>query len=114
MDAQIQQVLVRLIRDQRTAALGTVRNGAPEVSMVLFAASQDCPAFYLHISKLAHHTQNILHDARVSLMFGLGDFGLHTIEPKAARFVAGFAQTYATRSSSTTINDSLPSLNNLG
>ncbi|MEK7250543.1 MAG: pyridoxamine 5'-phosphate oxidase family protein [Bacteroidota bacterium] len=82
--------------------------------MVLFAASQDCTAFYLHISKLAHHTQNILHDARVSLMFGLGDFGLHTIEPKAARFVAGFAQTYATRSSSTTINDSLPSLNNLG
>ncbi len=75
MDAQVRQLL---IRDQRTAALGTVRNGAPEVSMVLFAASQDCPAFYLHTGKLAHHTQNILHDARVSLMFGLGDFGLYT------------------------------------
>ena len=144
MDSQTQQLLLKLIRGQRVAALGTLRNGAPEVTLVPFAVASDCTAFYIHISRLAHHTQNIQHDARVSvmvsetddglrnpsslarvsiqgeavlveidspdydsarstyltkfpqaeMMFGLGDFGLYTIVPQTARFVAGFAQTF--------------------
>ena len=144
MDASTQQLLLSLIRNQRIAALGTLRIGAPEVTMVPFVATADCMAFLLHISKLAHHTQNIIKDSRVSLMlaetddgtrspqtlarvsiqggailvdsasseydsaksaylkkfpqsemmFGLGDFGLYTIVPQSARFVAGFAQTH--------------------
>ncbi|MBI5473668.1 MAG: pyridoxamine 5'-phosphate oxidase family protein [Ignavibacteriae bacterium] len=144
MDSEAKQILTRLIREQQTAALGTLRSGAPEVSMVVFAAAGDFSSFYLHVSKLAHHTQNLKHDPRASLMiaespeanrnpqslarvsiqgearlvertsddydrirssylskfpqaemmFGLGDFSLYEVEPKSARFVAGFAQTY--------------------
>lgn len=144
MDSQALHILAKLIRTPRIAALGTLRNGAPEVSMTQFAASAECTAFYIHISRLAHHTQNIMRDSRVSLMlaetddgarnpqtlarvsiqgdavrldessdeyeeartsyltkfpstamnFGLGDFGLYTIEPRAARFVAGFGKIY--------------------
>lgn len=144
MDAQAQRILADLIRTPRLAALGTLRNGAPEVSTTPFAASAGCTAFYIHISRLAHHTQNIMHDSRVSLMlaesddgsrnpqtlarvsiqgdaallsqssseynsarssylakfpsaamnFTLGDFGLYKIEPRTARFVAGFGKIY--------------------
>ncbi|MBX2991814.1 MAG: pyridoxamine 5'-phosphate oxidase family protein [Bacteroidetes bacterium] len=75
MSPQSQRTLLNLIRATRTAALGTLRSGAPEVSMVLFAASAECTDFYLHISRLAHHTQNILYDARVSLMLAEADDG---------------------------------------
>jgi heme iron utilization protein len=75
MDTQTQQLLLSLIRSQRVAALGTLRGGAPEVSLVPFAASQDCTRFYIHISRLAHHTQNILQDARVSLLLAEPDDG---------------------------------------
>jgi putative heme iron utilization protein len=68
MDSQTQHLLLTLIRNQRVAAFGTLRGGAPEVSLVPFAATIDCTAFYIHISRLAHHTQNILQDARVSLL----------------------------------------------
>jgi putative heme iron utilization protein len=147
MDSQSEQILLHLIRDQRVAALGTLRAGAPEVSMAPFASAPDCTAFFLHISRLAHHTQNVLQDSRVSLMlaeqdaspvggrnpqtlarvsiqgdavlidqtspefdearslyltkfpaaemnFSLGDFGLYKIEPRTARFVAGFGQIF--------------------
>lgn len=68
MDAILQKTLAHLIRTQRHAALGTVRDGAPLVSMILYAASPDFQSFYTLISTLAHHTQNIRRDPRVSLM----------------------------------------------
>ncbi len=68
MDSQSQQILAQLIRGRQTAALGTLRNGAPFVSMVPYTVSDDLTAFDIHISALAHHTRDILADARVSLM----------------------------------------------
>jgi putative heme iron utilization protein len=68
MDDQSQQLLAELIRMQPTAALGTLRQGAPFVSMVLYAVEPDFSAFYLHISRLAHHTRDIEADNRISLM----------------------------------------------
>lgn len=144
MDSQSQQTLARLIRTQRVAALGTLRDGGPLVSMILYAVSPDFSAFYIHASRLAQHTQDILQDARVSLMiaemdtgvpdpqtlarvsirgeavevpstdadyaearslyltkfpqaafnFGLGDFALYCIQPRRARYVAGFGQIF--------------------
>ena len=38
------------------------------MSMVLYAASPDLTSFYIHISRLAIHTENILADPRASLM----------------------------------------------
>ena len=68
MDSEIRRLLKQLISDQHVAALGSLRSGAPEVSMVVFAVANDYSSFYLHLSKLAHHTQNLKHDPRVSLM----------------------------------------------
>ena len=68
MDAVLQKTLAQLMRTQSYAAIGTLRDGAPFVSMILYAASPDFQSFYTFISKLAHHTQDIQRDPRVSLM----------------------------------------------
>lgn len=75
MDLESQQTLARLIRAQRIAAFGTLRDGAPLVTMILYAASKDFSAFYVHASRLALHTQDILKDPRVSLMIAETDTG---------------------------------------
>jgi len=67
MDADTPRLLGGLIRSQRIAHLGTLRAGAPLVSMTLFLPAADFSAFHLHVSRLAWHTQDMLHDARVSL-----------------------------------------------
>lgn len=144
MDTATLRHLEHIVRTTRTAALGTLREGTPFVSMVAYAPSEDLSAFYILASRLAYHTQDFLRDPRVSLLimeadpgagdpqtlarltvrgsvqsvspsdaeydavrskylrrfpdaaftFELGDFALYRIEPDAARFVAGFAQTY--------------------
>jgi putative heme iron utilization protein len=43
--------------------------------MVLYVASADLSSFYIHISRLALHTQSILQDRRVSLMIMEQDTG---------------------------------------
>ncbi|MEJ5224038.1 MAG: pyridoxamine 5'-phosphate oxidase family protein, partial [Anaerolineales bacterium] len=68
MDADSSAKLAALIRAAKTAALGTLREGGPFVSMVLFAVEGDFSAFYIHASRLAFHTQDMLADPRVSLM----------------------------------------------
>jgi putative heme iron utilization protein len=57
-----------LIDDQPAAALGTLHGGAPFVSMAPFAVTHDGACFAIHVSRLATHTQDMLQDARVSLM----------------------------------------------
>jgi hypothetical protein len=52
---------------ERLAHLGTLRNGAPMVSMTLYMPEHDFSAFYVHVSRLAWHTQDMLQDARVAL-----------------------------------------------
>lgn len=68
MDTIQEKTLVELIRTQRYAAIGTLHEGAPFVSMVLYAAAPDLQAFYTLISKLAQHTRDIQRDPRISLM----------------------------------------------
>jgi heme iron utilization protein len=144
MDSETSERLRKLIRSQRIAHLGTLRAGAPLVSMTLFLPAQDFSAFHLHVSRLAWHTQDMLHDARVSLSvaetddgradpftlmrvsirgeatqiehadasfaalksawlarfpeqainFELADFSFWRIQPRDARFVAGFGRIH--------------------
>ncbi|MDW8327237.1 MAG: pyridoxamine 5'-phosphate oxidase family protein [Anaerolineales bacterium] len=61
--------LARLLRTQRIAALGTLHAGAPSVAHVVFAAAPDFSAIYLHLSRLAAHTRDLLADPRCSLLF---------------------------------------------
>ena len=75
MDMESRKMLVYLIRTQRVAALGTLRDGAPFVSLTPFSPAVDFSFFSIHISRLAHHTRNILADSRVSLMIAETDTG---------------------------------------
>lgn len=68
MQSEDNAKLVRLIRERRWAALGTLRdNGEPYVSFVAYAAEPDFSGFLIHLSLLAPHTQHILSRSRVSL-----------------------------------------------
>jgi len=76
MDDESRTKLLHLARHQRLAALGTLRgDGGPLVSQVLFLAAPDLSAFYILISRLAQHTQDIERDPRISLMIAEGDDG---------------------------------------
>ncbi len=67
MDAETSALLRKLLLGERTAHLATLRNAAPMVSMTLFMPERDFSAFYVHVSRLAWHTQDMLQDPRVAL-----------------------------------------------
>ena len=67
MDAATSRSLARLVRTERIAHLATLRSGAPMVSMTLYMAADDFAAFYVHVNRLAWHTQDMQHERRVAL-----------------------------------------------
>jgi putative heme iron utilization protein len=75
MDAQSEKLFAQLIRGVRLASLATLRDEAPRVSMVAFVAADDFSAFYIHVSKLAQHTVDMMKDKRVSLLIAETDDG---------------------------------------
>ncbi len=95
MDSDTGALLAKLIRGQRTAALGTLRQGAPLVSMVLYLPAADLAAFFVHVSRLAWHTQDMLADARVSLSIAETDDGTRDPQTLARVSVRGEASAIA-------------------
>jgi hypothetical protein len=73
MNAELSELLALLVRERRTAALGTLREGAPCVSMVPYAIAPDGSGFVVHVSRLAEHTRDMLADARASLLIAEGE-----------------------------------------
>jgi putative heme iron utilization protein len=67
MDAETSALLKSLILKERVAHLATLRGGAPMASMTLYLPAADFSAFYVHVSRLAWHTQDMQHDPRVAL-----------------------------------------------
>ncbi len=67
------QELKRLLLDERIAHLATLRGGAPMASMTLYLPAPDFSAFFVHVSRLAWHTQDMLKDARVALSIAQAD-----------------------------------------
>lgn len=57
-----------LVRCCKVAALGTLHNGAPSVSMVPYAISEDPFAFIVLVSTLSAHTKEMLADPNVALL----------------------------------------------
>lgn len=64
-----------LIRGERIAHLATLRQGMPMAAMTLYLPAPDFSAFYVHVSRLAWHTQDMLQDARVGLSIAETDDG---------------------------------------
>jgi heme iron utilization protein len=75
MDSETARLLRKLLAKERIAHLGTLRSGAPMVSMTLFLPEEDFSAFYVHVSRLAWHTQDMTQDARVALSVAETDDG---------------------------------------
>jgi heme iron utilization protein len=75
VNAETSQLLKNLLSKERVAHLGTLRGGAPMVSMTLYMPEPDFSAFYVHVSRLAWHTQDMLQDARVALSIAETDDG---------------------------------------
>ena len=75
MDAATSALLKRLLTKERTAHLATLRGGAPMASMTLFMPERDFSAFYVHVSRLAWHTQDMMQDPRVALSVSETDDG---------------------------------------
>ena len=67
MNRELTVVLQQLIHGRMIAALGTLHEGIPFVSMVTYAVASD-GSFILHVSRLAAHTQDMLDHPEVSLL----------------------------------------------
>jgi hypothetical protein len=67
MDAETSRLLAGLLRKERIAHLATLRERAPMASMTLYLAAEDFSAFFVHVSRLAWHTQDMEREARVAL-----------------------------------------------
>jgi putative heme iron utilization protein len=68
MDESDRRKLISLVRERSLAALGTILEGGPLVSMVLYASEPDLSCLYLHVSRIAQHTRGLLSQPRVSLL----------------------------------------------
>ena len=75
MDAETAVALANLLRKERIAHLATLRAGAPMASMTLYLPDAAFSAFYVHVSRLAWHTQDMLQDPRVALSIAETDDG---------------------------------------
>src|SRR4029079_13656125 len=68
-------LLAGLIRKERIAHIATLRQGAPMAGMTLDLAAPGFDALYVHVSRLAWHTQDMLQDAHVTLSIAETDDG---------------------------------------
>ena len=75
MDAETRAALKNLLLKERVGHLATLRGGAPMASMTLVLAAEDFAAFYVHVSRLAWHTQDMEREARVALSIAQTDDG---------------------------------------
>lgn len=69
----VQDAWSALMQDVRTAVLLTMTNGRPFGSHVPYVFGSDWTRAYLHLSRLAVHTQRLLADPRVSLFIAEPD-----------------------------------------
>ncbi len=69
----VQTACDNLITQTRTGVLLTLRNGHPFGSHVPYLIGNDWSRIYLHLSRLALHTQQLLEDSRISLFIAEQD-----------------------------------------
>ncbi|MBE0670139.1 MAG: pyridoxamine 5'-phosphate oxidase family protein [Anaerolineales bacterium] len=92
MDAQSEKLLAHIIRTSRIASLSTLRDEAPQSSMVAFAAAGDFSAFYIHVSRLAQHTVDMQKNKHVSLLIVETDDGRADPQTLARVSIRGSAE----------------------
>ena len=68
MNSEELAIIAALIRSQRVAALGTLREDSPFTSMAAYAAEPDFGGLLLHLSRLAPHTRHLLAHPQAALL----------------------------------------------
>ena len=92
MNSQSEKLLARIIRSARVAALGTLRDDAPLISMVAFVPADDFSFFYIHVSRLAQHTVDMMKDKRMGLLIAEADDGRADPQTLARFSIRGSAE----------------------
>ncbi|MBC7838744.1 MAG: pyridoxamine 5'-phosphate oxidase family protein [Nitrospiraceae bacterium] len=64
---EVQAAWAKLTEEIRTGVLLTLRNGRPFGSHVPYVFGEHWTRAYIHVSRLALHTEHLLHDPRVGL-----------------------------------------------
>jgi hypothetical protein len=95
MDADARGSLARIVRTTRIAALGTLRRAAPNVSMVAYMPARDFATYWLRLSRLAWHTQDLAVDPRASLSIFETDDGREDPQTLARVTIRGDAAEIA-------------------
>jgi len=91
MNVEELATVATLIRSQRVAALGTLRDNNPFVSMVTYTAEPDFGGLLLHLSQLAAHTKQLLAAPQSSLLICEPDDGRDDVQTLARITLAGAA-----------------------
>lgn len=107
----VQAAWMNLTQEVRTGVLLTMRNGKPFGSHVPYVLGENWTRAYVHLSRLALHTQHLLQDPHVSLFLSEPDDpgknplalrrinlqGSATILPPETAEYAGIKERYLTR-----------------
>jgi putative heme iron utilization protein len=91
MNAEELTTVATLIRTQRVAALGTLRENNPFASMVAYVAEPDFGGLLLHLSRLAAHTKQLLAAPQSSLLICEPDDGRDNVQTLARITLVGIA-----------------------
>jgi heme iron utilization protein len=70
---EVQAAWLKLTEEVRTGALLTLRGGRPFGSHVPYIFGEHWTRAYIHVSRLALHTEHLLHDSRVGLFVSESD-----------------------------------------
>jgi putative heme iron utilization protein len=98
MNSEELATIAILLRSQRIAALGTLRDASPFASMVAYAAEPDFGGFLLHLSRLAAHTKQLLAAPQSSLLICEPDDGRDDVQTLARITLVGAATPIAIQS----------------
>jgi putative heme iron utilization protein len=91
MNRELMVVLQQLVLGGKIAALGTLHENAPFVSMAPYALAKD-GSIILHVSRLASHTQDMLANRNVSLLIAESETSEKMAQELARVTVQGQAQ----------------------
>ncbi|MCJ7435324.1 MAG: pyridoxamine 5'-phosphate oxidase family protein [Anaerolineales bacterium] len=92
MDKNSEILLAHILQNTRVAALATLRDTQPRISMVAYAVAPDFSAFYIHVSRLAQHTLDMQKNKYVGLMISETDDGRADPQTLARLSVRGAAE----------------------
>jgi hypothetical protein len=95
MKEEAAAVAADLVRRCKVAALGTLHEGAPGVSMVPYAIATDPFAFLVLVSALAAHTRDMRENPSVALLIAEPETGAKPPHALARVSVQGRAQPIA-------------------